>query len=109
MFNKLTSDTFDMIVDKNLKQLADQLADKNVRIDVSQSVKRYLSEKCFDSTASTGARMLDRMIDTNLKQKIADEILFGKLQHGGKVKAVITDSEIKLEYSKMKKAVAAPA
>ena len=72
----------DKIVSKNIKELSSQLADKGVRLSVSAIVKNYFVEKCFNNN---GARELDRAIDTHIKQKIADEILFGKLQNGGSV------------------------
>jgi ATP-dependent Clp protease ATP-binding subunit ClpA len=71
----------DKIVSKNLKELRAQLADKKVRLTVTPSVKKYFTESCFDT--NDGARRLDRVIDSKIKQAIADEILFGKLKNGG--------------------------
>lgn len=104
MFNKLTPETIDSIVDKGLKQLSSQLADRNVSIDFNRDVTKHFANKCFDANVQSGARTLDKAIDVDLKQKIADEILFGKLQSGGKVKIYISDSnELKLEYVKARK------
>ena len=71
----------DKIVSKNLKELAAQLADKKVRLTITNAVKKHFAENCFN--ASNGARELDRLIDSKIKQAIADEILFGKLKNGG--------------------------
>lgn len=71
----------DKIVSKNLKELGAQLADKKVRLTVTPAVKKYFTENCFDS--KDGARKLDRVIDSKIKQAIANEILFGKLKNGG--------------------------
>jgi ATP-dependent Clp protease ATP-binding subunit ClpA len=43
-----------------------------------------------------GARVLDRLIDTEIKQYIADAILFGKLKNGGSVE---------IDYSKKEKKI----
>jgi len=71
----------DKIVSKNLKELGAQLADKKVRLTVTPAVKKYFTENCFDS--KDGARKLYRVIDSKIKQAIANEILFGKLKNGG--------------------------
>ena len=71
----------DKIVGKSLQELTSQLADKKVRFLVSDAVKQYLT-KNYNVTKS-GARTLDRIIDTQIKQQIADAILFGKLKNGG--------------------------
>ncbi|MEM4260726.1 MAG: hypothetical protein QXG00_05810, partial [Candidatus Woesearchaeota archaeon] len=44
-----------------------------------------------------GARPLSRVIDREIKHKIAPEILFGKLKNGGIVKVTIDDSKILLD------------
>ncbi|PCJ25115.1 MAG: ATP-dependent Clp protease ATP-binding subunit ClpA [Rickettsiales bacterium] len=91
------------IVSKNLKELASMLADKKVRLTISKSVIKYFVENCFSN--ASGARGLDRMIDTKIKQKIADEILFGKLKQGGTAILDFSkkDKEITFKFSKVKK------
>jgi ATP-dependent Clp protease ATP-binding subunit ClpA len=84
------------IVDKNIKELAAQLADKKVAITVSSAVKKYLVQTCFDT--ENGARVLDRLIDVQMKQHIADEILFGKLRNGGKVKVDFSRKDEKITF-----------
>jgi len=71
------------IVSKNLEELASQLADKKVKFSVSNSVKEYLIKNY--NTIQSGARVLERIIDMEIKQHIADAILFGKLKNGGLV------------------------
>jgi len=46
-------------------------------------VKKYFAQNCFNKKGN--ARELDRIIDTHIKQAIADEMLFGKLRNGGVV------------------------
>lgn len=91
LFNPING-IVDKIVDKNFKELAAQLADKKVTISVSKPVKKYMSDTCFKN--NSGARELDRIIDSQIKQAIADEILFGRLRTGG---SVIIDFSKKLE------------
>ena len=82
LFNPIDS-IVSKIVGKNLEELTSQLADKKVRFSVSNSVKQYLIKNY--NVAQSGARVLDRIIDTEIKQHIADAILFGKLKNGGLV------------------------
>lgn len=82
LFNPINN-IVDKIVNKNIKELASQLADKKVKLEVSSSVKKYLIKNCFDN--KNGARELDRMFDNKIKQNLADEMLFGKLKNGGTV------------------------
>lgn len=82
LFNPINN-IIDKIVSKNLKELASQLADKKVRLVVNTGVKKYFAQNCFNKKGN--ARELDRIIDTHIKQAIADEMLFGKLRNGGVV------------------------
>lgn len=83
-FNPLNETIIMMIIDKLIKELGTQLADKRVSLDVDKSVKNYLLKSGFDQ--NNGARMLERLVDNEIKRKIADEILFGSLKKGGKVR-----------------------
>ncbi|MGI4775556.1 MAG: AAA family ATPase [Janthinobacterium lividum] len=96
IFNPLNPVVIDMIIDKNLKQLAIQLAEKGVKISLDKAVKKFLADSC--TAQENGARVLDRIIDTQIKQKIADEILFGKLKKGGNILVRFDDKVNKLNF-----------
>lgn len=86
----------DKIVNKNLKELAAQLADKKVRISISTAAKKHFAQRCFKD--KNGARVLDRVIDTEIKQPIAEAILFGKLKNGGAVEVDYSKKEQKIIF-----------
>ena len=71
------------IVDKAINILDGQLAEKNISISLTNNAKTYLVEEGYDS--KFGARPLERVIQKQIKEPLADEILFGKLKKGGKV------------------------
>ena len=71
------------IVDKFMRELSAQLVDRNVAISLDESARRYLADKGYDRL--NGARPLSRVIDQEVKRKLSNEILFGALEHGGKV------------------------
>ncbi len=77
------------VVDKFLFELESQLNEKNVAIDVAESAKGWLAENGFDS--KMGARPMARVIRENIKKPLADEILFGTLSKGGKVRVELDE------------------
>jgi ATP-dependent Clp protease ATP-binding subunit ClpA len=72
-------------------QLEAQLADRGVTFDLSEEAVKWLAEKGYDSRM--GARPLSRVIQENIKQPLAEEVLFGKLQKGGTVKVTVAKGE----------------
>ncbi|MDY0220082.1 MAG: ATP-dependent Clp protease ATP-binding subunit ClpA [Desulfobacterium sp.] len=82
-FHSLSQKIMELIVDKNMQELRDLLKPKKISIQYPQRVKAWLARKGFDP--KFGARPLDRLIQTKIKDKLTDEILFGALEKGGKV------------------------
>ncbi|MFN0121460.1 MAG: ATP-dependent Clp protease ATP-binding subunit [Blastocatellia bacterium] len=96
-FNQLSFENVLRIVDKFVGEAQAQLVEKNVTIEVSDAAKKWMGEKGFDRLF--GARPMARLIHQKLKEPLAEEILFGKLQNGGKVKVDLKNNEIALEYA----------
>jgi ATP-dependent Clp protease ATP-binding subunit ClpA len=82
-FSALPLEVIVMIVSKFIKELESQLSERAITFDVSQEAKEWLAKKGFDPVF--GARPMARLIQKELKDPLADEILFGKLKNGGKV------------------------
>jgi ATP-dependent Clp protease ATP-binding subunit ClpA len=76
------------IVDKFLTQVNEKLAGRKVKLEVTNAARTWLAEKGYDS--KMGARPLGRLIQIEVENRLSDEILFGKLENGGKV---IVDAE----------------
>ena len=76
------------MVEKFIFQLEAQLADRGVMIELSEDAAKWIAEKGYDE--KFGARPLARVIQEYIKKPLADELLFGKLEHGGTVKVVVT-------------------
>ncbi|MCW5204607.1 ATP-dependent Clp protease ATP-binding subunit ClpA, partial [Desulfobulbus sp. N2] len=72
------------VVDKMVIELQKQLADKNVVISLTVAARRGLAEKGYDP--AYGARPLRRLIMKEIGDVLTEEILFGKLSRGGKVR-----------------------
>jgi ATP-dependent Clp protease ATP-binding subunit ClpA len=82
-FNHLSLKIMEKIVDKNMKELKSMLVAKKVTISYSARVRSYLAKQGYDP--KFGARPLARIIQTQIKDRLTDEILFGKLAKGGKI------------------------
>ncbi len=91
-FTHLSPDTIGHVVDKFILKLEEQLADRNVTFSLSPEARKYLGEKGYDR--AMGARPLARVIDTEIKKPLADELLFGKLVNGGEVQIDVKDDAL---------------
>ena len=90
-FGGLTPAIVRNVVDKFVKELGAQLADRRVSIDVDDLARDWLAEKGYEPLF--GARPLARVIQEKIKRPLADELLFGRLVKGGKVLVTIEDGE----------------
>ncbi|MCB9945018.1 MAG: ATP-dependent Clp protease ATP-binding subunit ClpA [Geminicoccaceae bacterium] len=82
-FSGLSAVVIRSVVEKFIRQLAAQLADRRVSIELDDAAMDWLAEHGFDPLY--GARPLARVIEDNIKKPLADELLFGDLSKGGKV------------------------
>ena len=82
-FNALNEEIMKKVVDKFMKELKEQLATKKVSIDLSSGARTWLAKNGHDPRY--GARPLTRLIQTEIKDVLSDEILFGRLEKGGDV------------------------
>lgn len=82
-FKKLEQDQLLQVVQKHVDELKMKLQNKGIFLDVKKPVLEWLLKKGFQP--AYGARPLARTVDEHLKRPLVDEILFGKLIHGGKV------------------------
>jgi ATP-dependent Clp protease ATP-binding subunit ClpA len=102
-FRALDHNIIMRVVDKFLIQLEEQLQEKKVEAHFTQELKEHLAKKGFDPLM--GARPMARLIQDTIRRALADELLFGKLQHGGRVTIDIGEGEkITLKFEEDKAA-----
>jgi ATP-dependent Clp protease ATP-binding subunit ClpA len=94
-FHPLTVEIMKLIVDKFIRELNEQLVSKRVRVEITDPVRVHLAEKGHDATY--GARPLGRLIQKEIKDKLSDEILFGRLNKGGTVTVHLENDELVLK------------
>jgi ATP-dependent Clp protease ATP-binding subunit ClpA len=95
-FNELPEPVVLKIVDKFIKELEDKLAEKKVELEISKSVKSWLAKKGYNP--EYGARPLSRLIQKEISDQLSDEILFGHLAKGGKVKITLKKDQPSFQY-----------
>ncbi|MCX8003635.1 MAG: ATP-dependent Clp protease ATP-binding subunit ClpA [Burkholderiaceae bacterium] len=96
-FRPLDEDIILRVVDKFLMQLEDQLHEKKVDITFSDALRKHLAKKGFDPVM--GARPMQRLIQDTIRKALADELLFGRLVNGGKVRVdVDADGQVVLDF-----------
>ena len=96
-FAPLTEPVILQVVDKFLMQLEEQLHEKKVEAVFTDALKAYLAKHGFDPLM--GARPMARLIQDTIRKALADELLFGKLAHGGRVTIDIdADEKVCLEF-----------
>jgi ATP-dependent Clp protease ATP-binding subunit ClpA len=98
-FAGLGPDTVHEIVKKFVKELSDQLKDKNIEVVADKDAVKWLAEKGYDK--KMGARPLARLIDNNIKSPLSRRVLFGDLVSGGKVVVGVTDGELSFTVSEL--------
>ncbi len=88
-FRHLTPEIVRSVVDKFVRELAAQLADRRVSLEVDEAARAWLAERGYDPLY--GARPLARVIQEHIKRPLADELLFGRLAKGGRVLVTVRD------------------
>jgi len=95
-FLSLTPDVMETIVDKFVLELESQLRERKVAIDLAPEARAHLAVKGFDPVY--GARPLGRLVQTLLRNPLTDEILFGRLEHGGTVHVGFDGDQLTFAY-----------
>jgi len=97
-FNPLNEDIMKRVVDKFMKELQDQLAPKKVSLSLSPGARTWLAKNGHDPRY--GARPLARLIQTEIKDSLSDEILFGQLEKGGRVFIDVENDKLTFSYNR---------
>src|SRR5437764_215198 len=81
-FNSLAPQSIRRVVEKFLGELRGQLKDRKVELEISEDAMAWLAKNGYNP--QFGARPMARLIQQELKRSLADALLFGGLQEGGK-------------------------
>jgi ATP-dependent Clp protease ATP-binding subunit ClpA len=95
-FHALDLENIKLVVDKFIKELNGQIAEKKVSVKLTEAAREWLAKNGFDP--KFGARPMARLIHDKIKQPLAQEVLFGKLSDGGEVTVEAKDGNLQLDF-----------
>ncbi|MBD3244742.1 MAG: ATP-dependent chaperone ClpB [Candidatus Moranbacteria bacterium] len=93
-FHNLSKKEIKVIVELQLEKVQETLKDKKIKIDLSDSAKEYIAQKGYDPVY--GARPLKRVIQNEVLNPLAMDIINKKVREGQKVKFDLLDNELKI-------------
>lgn len=84
VFNKISKENMKLIVDTQLKKLVDELkATKDITLEITDNAKNALTDQGFDT--NFGARPLKRLIQKEILNKLAKELIKGDIKEQSKI------------------------
>ena len=90
-FGALAPEVMERVVDKFVRELEGQLRERKIAVELTPAARARLAQKGYDP--DYGARPLARVIQQELKNPLTDEVLFGRLKGGGRVRVDADDGE----------------
>ena len=96
-FQSLDEDVMTRVVDKFIRQLQTSLSERKVTLTLTEGARRDLARRGYDPVF--GARPLGRLIESEIGNLLADEILFGCLTGGGEVRIGCKSGKLSFSYS----------
>jgi len=98
IFNRLTQEEIKKIVDIQLGLVKERLADKHIDLFLTPTTKEFLAEKGYDPLY--GARPLKRVIQKEILDPLAMQLLEGKFKEGDCVRVDVPDGKVVFEKVK---------
>ncbi|TYT73221.1 ATP-dependent Clp protease ATP-binding subunit ClpA [Desulfobotulus mexicanus] len=95
-FLPLDQKVMEQVVEKFMGLLRTQLSERKVSLRLSAKARQWLAIKGYDS--KFGARPLDRLIQTEVKDRLADALLFGDLASGGTVSIGVKQDRLTFSF-----------
>ena len=95
-FEALPPEIVAKVVDKFVRQLEGQLADRQVKIALTDEARDWLMKRGYDKLY--GARPLARVIQEHVKKPLAEELLFGSLVKGGTVRVRLDGDKLAFAF-----------
>ena len=94
VFNHIDMDIAKNIVGREIEKFKGQLISKNINIDFSEAAILKIAEK--GTSKEFGAREIKRIINSDVKPFLVDEILFGRLSNGGRCTIILEENQFKI-------------
>jgi len=91
-FEPLSPEVMGHVVNKFVREVEARLAERKVVLRLTDTARAWLGEKGYDP--DFGARPLGRVVQTELEDRLADELLFGDLDQGGTIEVDCADDRL---------------
>lgn len=91
VFNPLSKEKIEQIVEIQIERVKKRLADRNIAITLDQTAKKYIIDNGYD--ADYGARPIERFIQKVILDKLADQLIRGTIKDGDKIKISFKDAQ----------------
>ena len=98
VFHPLNKEHIEAVAKLMFGTLQNKLKTQNIQIEISDAVQSYIIEKGFNE--EYGARPLKRVIQRELEDRLAEEILLGNVNEGDSIIAEMKDGELVFEKKK---------
>jgi len=95
IFNSLTIENISEIVEIRVSELTNLLKERNIDLTISERARNWIASNSFSN--EYGARPLKRMIESTIKDKLADELLSGRLKEGSEAIIDMKEDSITLK------------
>ena len=92
LFERLKPEHMGAIVDIQMKRLKGWMKDRDIQIDLTPAAREWLGEKGYDP--QYGARPLKRVIQKEVQDGLARELLAGRLSDGTRVEVDVKKNRI---------------
>ncbi len=102
-FKALESATIGHVVDKFIIELETQLEEKKVSLEVDELARQWLAKRGY--SPDMGARPMSRVLQDHIKKPLAEELLFGKLAKGGRLRVSVADDHLTFEIEGVEEAL----
>ena len=93
VFHKLNDEEINQIIDIMLKEVVNRLKEQKYEIELQPEVKELIAKEGIDK--NFGARPLRRTIQSLIEDKLAEEILEGKLNKGKLAKFTVKEGKMR--------------
>lgn len=97
-FNYLDNEVAKMVCRKEIEKLTQRMKAKKVILSVTEKAVDFITALGYSK--EFGARNIARTVEDQIANQLVDEVLFGKLEKGGKVTADIKNDKIVFKYGK---------
>lgn len=99
IFNSLSDEMMEKIVDLQLRELSERLKKELYGLELTYEVRKHLRAVGFDSVY--GARPLKRIINELIVDEVALQIVEGKIKHGDKITVDYKEKRIQISVKKI--------